>query len=34
MLKYITKNEETCPSQLFRKAHSIELNDFCTLDEN
>ena len=27
-------NEETCPPQLLTKAHSIELNYFCILDEN
>ena len=34
MLEIYYSNEKTCPSQLFRKAHSIELNEFCTLDEN
>ena len=28
MLKIHYLNRETCPSQLFRKAHSIALNDF------
>ena len=26
-------NEENCRSQLFRKVHSIELNDLCTLEK-
>ena len=34
MLKIYYLSEEPYPSQLFRKAHYIELNDFCTvLDE-
>ena len=34
MLKIDYLSEQTCLSHLFRKAHSIELNDFWILDEN
>ena len=33
MLKMHYVNEETFPLHLLRKAHSIELNGVCTLDE-